>query len=114
MRAKSRTESADPDGSLRVLEDRTGVVAGQPLAGGDGDGMAVEELVQPALGAYPQAALGVFIERVDCALRKAGLGSIALEFAFAEAAEAVVSADPQSPVLALGERQNRIAGQPVG
>jgi len=67
--SQARIQSSHPNAAGPVLKQRSSRIAGQPFIRGVGNRAAVHKLIQPVLGAYPQATLAIFIDRRDAALR---------------------------------------------
>ena len=96
-------QRAYPDHAARVLKHRPGIVTRQPFGGGERQRPAIHELVQPALGAHPEASFAILIQCSDGALRQTVLGEKTFDLAIAPAAETAIRADPNRSVPALGE-----------
>ena len=111
---QSGAQRADPGAAQGVLQDRTGVIAGQPLAGRIERRTTVEELIQAVLGANPQAALAVLAQTVDRALRQPVAGAEAFDLAAGQPTEAIPGADPDHIAAAAGQAEHVVVGQSVG
>src|ERR1700722_9418852 len=105
------SQHPDPNIAAPILQNGAGIVARKPFVHGIRQRPRTEKLIQPILGAHPQASFDVLEYGINRTLRKPLLRPVALNLSVAQAAESVSRPDPKTPFAALRQTQNAAVGE---
>ncbi len=108
------SERSHPDGARLILKHRPRVVAGEPLARGNGHRPAIDELIQAVLGADPDAAFMIFADGQDRALRETLTSTKTFNLIILQPADSLFGAHPDAAIARLSQAADRIVRQTVG